>query len=88
MSDERWDVAFTSRARRDLRALDPPVRDRVIAALDRLLVEDASLEVRRLAGSREQRIRVGDWRVRFIRDVEARQIVVQRVLPRGRAYER
>jgi hypothetical protein len=31
---------------------------------------------------------VGDWRVRFQRDPGARQLVIVRVLPRGRAYER
>ncbi len=33
-------------------------------------------------------MRVGDWRVRFERDGARREIVVLRVLPRGRAYER
>ncbi len=88
MTDERWGVSFTPRARRDLRTLDPQIRDRVLAAIDRVLARDPSLDIRRLAGSSEQRIRVGDWRVRFTRDVEAKQIVVQRVLPRGRAYDR
>jgi mRNA-degrading endonuclease RelE of RelBE toxin-antitoxin system len=60
----------------------------VLAAVDRLLAQDSSLDVRRLTGSSEQRIRVGDWRVRFVSDVDAELIVVQRVLPRGRAYDR
>lgn len=88
MTDERWGVSFTPRARRDLRNLDPQIRDRVLAAIDRVLARDPSLDVRRLTGSPEQRIRVGDWRVRFTSDAEAQLIVVQRVLPRGRAYDR
>jgi mRNA interferase RelE/StbE len=40
----------------------------------------------RTLGLEEWRLRVGDWRVRFDRDDEARVIVVLRVLPRGRAY--
>jgi mRNA-degrading endonuclease RelE of RelBE toxin-antitoxin system len=36
----------------------------------------------------KHRLRVGDWRVRFERDASAREIVVLRVLPRGRAYDR
>ena len=47
-----------------------------------------TIPVRELAGSDEHRLRVGDWRVRFRREVGARQIVILRVLPRGRAYER
>lgn len=88
MTDEPWGVSFTPRARRDLRALDSHIRDRVLTAIDRLTARDPSLDVRRLTGSAEHRIRVGDWRVRFTRDVDAQLIVVQRVLPRGRAYDR
>lgn len=88
MTNEPWGVSYTPRARRDLRALQLQVRNRVLAAIDRLVARDPSLDVRRLTGSPEYRIRVGDWRVRFILDAEAQMIVVQRVLPRGRAYDR
>jgi mRNA interferase RelE/StbE len=88
VTDENWGVTFTPRARRDLRALDPPIRDRVLSVIDRVAARDQALDVRRLTGSAELRVRVGDWRVRFTRDVEAKLIVVQRVLPRGRAYDR
>ena len=88
MTDENWGVTFTPRARRDLRALDPPIRDRVLSVIDRVAARDQALDVRRLTGSAELRVRVGDWRVRFTRDAEAKLIVVQRVLPRGRAYDR
>jgi mRNA-degrading endonuclease RelE of RelBE toxin-antitoxin system len=47
-----------------------------------------SADVRRLTGTNEGRIRVGDWRVRFDRDTAAREIVILRVLRRGRAYDR
>jgi mRNA interferase RelE/StbE len=88
VTDENWGVTFTPRARRDLRALDPQIRDRVLSVIDRVAARDQALDVRRLTGSAELRVRVGDWRVRFTRDVEAKLIVVQRVLPRGRAYDR
>jgi mRNA interferase RelE/StbE len=88
VSDEPWRVSYTQRARRDLRALEPRIRARVLAAIDRLVARDPALDVRRLTGTQEYRIRVGDWRVRFIPDAEAQLIVVQRVLPRGRAYDR
>jgi mRNA interferase RelE/StbE len=88
VTDGNWGVTFTPRARRDLRALDPPIRDRVLSVIDRVAARDQALDVRRLTGSAELRVRVGDWRVRFTRDVEAKLIVVQRVLPRGRAYDR
>jgi mRNA-degrading endonuclease RelE of RelBE toxin-antitoxin system len=88
VTDETWGVAFTPRARRDLRALDPQVRDRVLSVIERLAARDPALDVRRLTGTMELRVRVGDWRVRFTRDADSKLIVVQRVLPRGRAYDR
>lgn len=88
MSDPEWRLAYTSTARRDLRRLDPPVRARVIATLERLAANDPSVDVRTLTGSDELRLRVGDWRVRFVRDTAERQLVILRVLPRGRAYDR
>jgi mRNA interferase RelE/StbE len=88
VTDEKGGVTFTPRARRDLRALDPQIRDRVLSVIDRVAARDQALDVRRLTGSAELRVRVGDWRVRFTRDLEAKLIVVQRVLPRGRAYDR
>jgi mRNA interferase RelE/StbE len=83
-----WALEFERRAEQDLRRLDPPVARRVLAALDRLLERDPSLDLRRLRGSDEWRLRVGDWRVRLQLDFDAHVIVVVRVLPRGRAYDR
>lgn len=83
-----WRYRLTAGARRDLRRLDPPIRKRVLAALEALVDhEQLSGDIRKLSAG-EWRLRVGDWRVRFERDDEARAIVVLRVLPRGRAYDR
>jgi len=46
------------------------------------------MALRKLKGRAESRLRVGDWRVIVELDLEARTIVIQRVLPRGRAYNR
>lgn len=89
MSDPHWRIEFAPSARKDLRRLDKPVQQRIADALDRLAA-DARLagDVRRLAGSTEYRLRVGDWRVRFELDGDRLLITVVRVLPRGRAYDR
>jgi mRNA-degrading endonuclease RelE of RelBE toxin-antitoxin system len=43
--------------------------------------------VRKLEGYENQwRLRVGEWRVRFAPVEERREILILRVLPRGRAY--
>ena len=44
------------------------------------LARDESLDVRRLQGSDEWRLRVGDWRVRLRLDFDVRTVVVVRVL--------
>ena len=85
---ESWSVNFAKRADRDMERLDPPVRQRVADGIERLAGGDPSTDVRRLKGSDELRMRVGNWRVRFERDAAKREIVVLRVLPRDRAYKR
>ncbi|MEX2447895.1 MAG: type II toxin-antitoxin system RelE/ParE family toxin [Solirubrobacterales bacterium] len=88
MSDAPWRVELSRGAQRDLRRLDPQVRRRVERALRDLAAGRATRGERKLTGSGEWRLRVGDWRVRFERDAEKRAILVVRILPRGRAYER
>lgn len=72
VGDSRWSLELERRAERDLERLDPQVASRVIAALDRLRARDPSLDLRRLQGSDEWRLRVGEWRVRLRRDFGAR----------------
>lgn len=89
MNAAPWKVELARRAERDLRRLDPPVRERVIAGLRRVVERDPSADVKRLSGQPELwRLRVGDWRVLFAYDYQGHRIVVTRVLPRGRAYNR
>lgn len=83
-----WRIEVASNAARDLRKLDPPVRRRIVAAIDRLTAEPPTGDIRQLAGRAELRLRVGDWRVLFTRDATVRVVLVRRVLPRGRAYDR
>lgn len=67
---------------KDLRRLDPPVRDRVTEAAERLPEGDT----RPLVGDDQLwRLRVGDWRVIYVRE-GPEAVTVIRVLPRGRAY--
>lgn len=87
MSPEPWSVEFERRADRDLGRLDPQVRQRVLAAIHRLATDPRSVDLRTLRGRPESRLRVGDWRVIVELDVAARTIIIQRVLPRGRAYD-
>ena len=89
MSEAHWRVVVDDRARKDLRRIDPPTRARILSAIQRL-AQGAELagDIKRLRGSGDYRLRVGDWRVRFERHDRQLTIVVVRVLPRGRAYDR
>jgi mRNA interferase RelE/StbE len=82
-----WSLRFSPPARRDLKRLDPPVQRRILDALDKFVAAPRSGDIRKL-NSAQWRLRVGDWRVRFSFDDENQVIVVLRVLPRGRAYDR
>jgi mRNA interferase RelE/StbE len=89
VSDPHWRIEFAPSARKDLRRLDKQVQRRIVDALERLAAgERLSGDVRRLAGSTEYRLRVGDWRVRFALDGDRLLITVVRILPRGRVYDR
>ena len=87
MNEPAWGVRLASAARRDIKRLDPPVRERIVTALEGLRAQAPTGDLKRLAGEPpEWRLRIGDWRVRFTRDPDERVVVIQRVLPRGRAY--
>jgi mRNA interferase RelE/StbE len=82
-----WRIEITRTAQRDLRRLDPPVRQRVAAALQALAVDPHRAgQLRKLTGAPESRLRVGDWRALVLLDEPNRVIQLTRVLPRGRAY--
>jgi len=81
-------IRYTSRARRDLRRLDRQVAGRVVLAIERLSEGDPRSDIKKLSGASEYRLRVGEWRVRFQHNIAAKEIVVLRILPRGRAYDR
>jgi len=82
-----WSLRFAPPARRDLKRLDPPVQRRILDALDKFVADPRSGDIRKL-NSAQWRLRVGDWRVRFSFDDEKQVVVILRVLPRGRAYDR
>lgn len=88
MTDEgAWRLEFASRARRDLKRLDPPIARRILAGIEGLIDDPPSGDRRKLTGHDDEwRLRVGDWRVRFTRHADTQMLVIQRVLPRGRAY--
>lgn len=83
MSEAPWQVVVTPPATKALRRLDRVQRERLQRAIARLPAGDT----KRLVGLDEWRLRVGDWRVRYVVDAAVRRIVVLAVDPRGSAYK-
>lgn len=81
------EIRWAPRAEREARRLDPPVRRRIVSALERFASTEHG-DLVRLAGVNppQYRLRVGDWRVRLTVDREAGSLYVLHVLPRGKAY--
>lgn len=81
-----WRLAVSNRANHDLRNRDPPVRERILDALQDLLSDDPHGELRRLSGRDDQaRLRVGDWRIILTRDPAQRVLArTPRPAPRAR----
>jgi mRNA interferase RelE/StbE len=88
VTDAPWRVEVKQRAKKDLTRLDVPVRRRIVKAARKLAENPHGGALRKLTGRPESRLRVGDWRVLITLDEETRTVQVQRVLPRGRAYDR
>jgi mRNA interferase RelE/StbE len=81
-----WKIDFTGPARRDLRRLDRQTAARVVAALERFAATRQGDVIRLTATEPEWRLRVGDWRVRFVYDFEQQVILVERIRHRSQAY--
>jgi mRNA interferase RelE/StbE len=83
-----WTLDYARSADKDIGRLDPPIRKRVIEALEKLTADPQGGALRKLKGRPEHKLRVGDWRVVVEIDAGTKTITVIRVLPRGRAYDR
>ncbi len=82
-----WRAEWTARARKDLQRLDRRLRDRIVSAVENL-ARTGQGDVRQLRGKYQgiYRLRVGEWRVLFLRERAELIILVLRVLPRSGAY--
>ncbi|MBI4661324.1 MAG: type II toxin-antitoxin system RelE/ParE family toxin [Verrucomicrobia bacterium] len=80
-------VEFRGSAERELRRIDPLMVPRIMEAIRGLAEEPRPSGTRKLAGSEQTfRIRVGDYRVVYTVDDEARMVSIDRVRHRREAY--
>ncbi len=82
-------VRWSSKAEKDLKKLDPEVAKRTVEAINRF-TEEGHGDVKRLKNTYppEYRLRVGDWRVRFVREPETGELGITRIRHRSKAYDR
>jgi mRNA interferase RelE/StbE len=77
-------LEWTPAAERDLRRLNPQMRERIRQAVYRFADTGHGDIVKVQGVAREWRLRVGDWRIRFTEDPTGQTIIILRVRPRGR----
>lgn len=82
-----WALEFSRSALKAMSSLPAEARSEVAAALERLVDDPASADLRKLRGrGNEWRLRVRDWRVILRLDNKKGTMYVQDVRPRGSAY--
>jgi mRNA-degrading endonuclease RelE of RelBE toxin-antitoxin system len=81
-------VEWSPEAKKHLKRLDRPTRERIREAVYRLAETGHGDVVKLHEPETGFRLRVGDWRVRFEHAADKDAIMVQAVLPRGDDYKR
>ena len=75
-------VIYTKKARKNIKALDIRVKDRLKEGIEKIPFGD----IKKLQGySNLYRLRIGDYRV--IYQTESDTIIIDAILPRGEAYK-
>lgn len=80
-------IEYTKSAVKDVAALDPQVRRRVLRAIDDLAENPRQVGAIQLKGSKHWRIRVGDYRVIYDINDGKLIVLVLRVRHRGEVYD-
>jgi len=81
-----YTVVLRPAARRELRQLDASVRVRVAYAIDGLVADPRPPGCKKLVGTDQWRIRVGEYRVIYRVQDSVVTVTVTRIGPRGDVY--
>ena len=87
-TSDPYEIRLHPTAARAFRRLQGPLRDRIRAAIDALASDPRPAGAVRLAGRDDFRIRVGDYRVVYAVDDDARLVLVARIAHRREVYRR
>jgi mRNA interferase RelE/StbE len=80
-------LSFTKHAQKDLAALNASQRERIIQALDQILINPEHAELRKIKMKPGQwRLRAGDWRVILETDLIGQAVHVLHIKHRREAY--
>ncbi len=79
-------IVITSRAERELRRLDKAVKNRVVSAIHGLAENPRPHGCLKVKGEELWRIRIGDWRVGYAINDQAKAVDVLRVNHRSQFY--
>jgi mRNA interferase RelE/StbE len=80
-------LSFTKHAQKDLAALNASQRERIIQALDQILINPEHAELRKIKMKPGQwRLRVGDWRIILEIDLIGQVVYVFHIKHRREAY--
>lgn len=85
-----WSIAFSSRAKTDLAALDPTTRRRIMDALTWFAEHFEEMTPIPLSGPQKGffKFRVGDWRVMYMIKAQERLLAVHYIDRRDKIYKR
>ena len=85
---ESYKVSLKRSVEKDLRKIDKRYVSKIVQSIEELAGDPFPVGSRKLVGSnRSYRVRVGDYRVIYLVDTEAREIEIQRVRHRKEVYE-
>lgn len=79
---DSYEIQWKRSAERDLRSIDPTQLARIVSAVESLADNPFPPQQRKLRGSeRDYRIRVGDYRVIYQVDNEAKTVIIRQCTP-------
>ncbi|MGF1602210.1 MAG: type II toxin-antitoxin system RelE/ParE family toxin [Thermosynechococcaceae cyanobacterium] len=82
-----WSYIVLKPAVRYLKRAPKAVQKRIVDALDQLVVDPKSADVKPMKGRPELRLRVGRYRVLFRVDEDSQRFVITQIGPRGDVYK-
>lgn len=82
-----WNLIILKKPEKYLQKLSLSDQKRIIKALKLLIQEPDSCDVKSLKGRLEWRLRVGDFRILYIKDIDNQTYVITKIRSRGDIYK-